>query len=144
MMRSLGAKRLGLARSCSVATRKKVIWKPSGSFSGVSSQPVTYHHSFLKPGCAPKSRGNTRGTFRTTGDSCGRSARTRPVVKKARNKAATRKVVPVSHLNPAWRHLCLGEQVKYSTLRFTARITSPPLRRVLHYPKQHGAPMPLP
>src|SRR5687768_17995918 len=123
MMRCWGAKRLGLVRLCSVATRKKVIWKPSSFFSGVSSQPVTYHHSFLKPGCAPKSRGNTRGTFRTTGDNCGRSAKTRPAVKKTRNKAATRKAVLLNrHLNPARRHPCLQERSEEHTSELQSRL----------------------
>ena len=50
----------------------------------------------------------------------------------------------VAHLNAAQRHPCLQEQAKYSALRFTIRITSPPLQRVPHYPKLHGVPMPLP
>ncbi len=61
MISCVGAKALGLARSCSVAERKKVIWKPIGLPSGVLSQPVTYHHSVRKSGCAPLSCGSVSG-----------------------------------------------------------------------------------
>jgi hypothetical protein len=40
--------------------RKNVTWKPSSSPSAVFSQPVTYHHSVRKSGCAPWSRGKAK------------------------------------------------------------------------------------
>jgi len=48
-----GAKWLGLALLAPVRLRKKVTWKPSGRLSGVSTQPVTYHHSVRKSGWGP-------------------------------------------------------------------------------------------
>src|SRR5690242_5448091 len=71
MMSWFGAKRLGLLLSRPVAARKKVTWKPSGFFSGVSTHPVTYHHSVRKVGWAPKSRGNDRRTPGTTAENFG-------------------------------------------------------------------------
>ena len=56
------ANRLGFVSPRPDRTRKNVTWKPIGWASSSWTQPVTYHHSMRKSGCAPSSRGNCSST----------------------------------------------------------------------------------